>query len=107
EEPIPTSQYQPWLRSDSKAPRDGIAANLSMKVLADKMWSEDNGRDRTIAFYGVCSEPGEEESIETGISAEALSVRGRGLCRGRASPALSKRCGSGCTATARSGYWRD
>ncbi|CAN0397517.1 unnamed protein product [Pylaiella littoralis] len=80
EEPIPTSQYQSWLRSDSKAPRDGIAANLAMKVLVDKMWSEDNGRDRTIAFYGVCSEPGKEESIETGISAEALSVGGAGDC---------------------------
>ncbi|CAM9709879.1 unnamed protein product, partial [Pylaiella littoralis] len=71
---IPTSEFQPWLRSDSKVPRDEIAANLAMKVLVDKMWSEDNGRDQTIAFYGVCSEPGDEESIETGISAEARSV---------------------------------
>ncbi|CAN0055456.1 unnamed protein product [Pylaiella littoralis] len=80
EKPIPTSQYQPWLRSDSKAPRDGIAANLAMKVLADKMWSEDNGCDRTIAFYRVCSEPGEEESIKTGIRAEARIVGGAGDC---------------------------
>ncbi|CAN0247626.1 unnamed protein product [Pylaiella littoralis] len=80
EEPTPTSQYQPWLRSDPKAPRDGIAANLAMKVLADKMWSEDNGRDRTIAFCGVCSEPGEEESIETGFSAETLSGGEAGDC---------------------------
>lgn len=40
EDRIPATQHQPRLRPDKKAPRGGMAANLAVKVLADKKWGE-------------------------------------------------------------------
>lgn len=55
---IPSSQFQPWLRANSKAARDGIAASLAMNVLADEKWAGDQKSTGTVAFYGVGGEVG-------------------------------------------------
>lgn len=73
EHPLPPSQYQPWLRSDSIALRDGIAANFAMKVLAEKGWARDNGRNPIVAFYDVGGEPGLAPGAES-IGAGGLGV---------------------------------
>lgn len=75
EDPIPPSQYQSRLRSDSKAHLGKESPRSSaVKAQADKGWAGDNGRDRSVAFDGVGGKPGLDEGIETGIGAGALSI---------------------------------
>ena len=55
--PIPASQYQSFLRADTKRARDGIAANVAMDALSQETWSGQNPPNGIVAFYGVPSAP--------------------------------------------------
>ncbi|CAB1101190.1 unnamed protein product [Ectocarpus sp. CCAP 1310/34] len=48
-DPVPSLQNGSWLRADGKAARDGIAANLAMRVLADDVWTADTKPNGIVA----------------------------------------------------------
>ena len=68
--PIPSSQYQSFLRSNNKRARDGIAASVAKEV-----WEWDKAPQGIVAFYGVSGQHGPG-------NAEAPGVEGRGACTG-------------------------
>lgn len=47
---------------------------LAMRVLPDERLVNNNGCDRIVECHGVGGEPGEDEGIETGTGARALSA---------------------------------
>lgn len=55
--PLPSSQFQAWLRAHGKAARDGIAEYLCFCGLSDDLWKGRDGRDAILAFYGVEGNP--------------------------------------------------
>ncbi|CAM9353942.1 unnamed protein product, partial [Hapterophycus canaliculatus] len=71
-----SSQYQPWLRVDGKAARDGLATYLCYCGLTDQVWDKyvtgDSASDSVVAFYGVEGNP------ITGIDEEEHLVRPEG-----------------------------
>ncbi|CAB1100238.1 unnamed protein product [Ectocarpus sp. CCAP 1310/34] len=76
--PVPSLQYGPWLRADGKAARDGIAAYLAMRVLADEVWTGDTNPNGIVAFYCVGSEPGLSADHPT-VDAEGVGLEMGGV----------------------------
>ncbi|CAN0209343.1 unnamed protein product, partial [Ectocarpus sp. 4 AP-2014] len=77
-DPVPSLQYGSWLRADGKAARDGIAANLAMRVLADDVWTGDTKPNGIVAFNGVGDEPGLSADNPAGVDAEDVGLNGVG-----------------------------
>ncbi|CAN0447121.1 unnamed protein product, partial [Ectocarpus sp. 8 AP-2014] len=73
-DPVPSLQYGSWLRADGKAARDGIAAHLATRVLADDVWTGDTKPNGIVAFYGVGGEPDLSADHPPGVDAEGTGL---------------------------------
>ncbi|CAB1117546.1 unnamed protein product [Ectocarpus sp. CCAP 1310/34] len=78
-DPVPSLQYGPWLRADGKAARDGIAAYLAMRVLADEVWTGYTKPNGIVAFNGVGGEPGLSADHLAGVHAEGVGLEMGGV----------------------------
>ncbi|CAN0204542.1 unnamed protein product, partial [Ectocarpus sp. 4 AP-2014] len=73
-DPVPSLQYGSWLRADGKAARDGIAAHLATRVLADDVRTGDTKPNGIVAFYGVGGEPNLSADHPPGVDAEGIGL---------------------------------
>lgn len=90
---IPPSQFQPWLRANFKAARDGIATYLANCSLMPQFWTGDQACKATVAFYGVEGIPADFGDGGSGDNSAAgapvvAQAPGAGRAQGQEKPNL-------------------